>query len=74
MHKVIIQPTRRFGFYQVIFLEQQRFYFLNWWKELSLTTYDEETAFLKCSELIEKHDIQSGDVHDWSGERFIYSF
>ncbi len=73
MHKVIIEPTRKFGVYQVILLERRAFYFLSWWKEISLNKYDEDTAFSKCSDLIEKYDIQSGDVYDWSGDGFNYS-
>ena len=70
MRKIIIQPGKKFGFYQVILLERRGFYFFKWWKEVSLTEYEEETAFLKFTELIKKYDIESGDIYDWSGDGF----
>lgn len=68
MYKIIIQPAQKFNFYQVILMQQQHFYFVKWWKDISVEEYEEETAFLKLTELIDLHDIQSGDVYDWSGD------
>ena len=70
MHKIIIQPTTRTGFYHVILLEKRKLSFFKWWKEISVTEHEEEIAFEKASELIEKYNIQSGDVYDWSGDGF----
>lgn len=70
MYKIIIQPTQNFGFYQIILMQQQEyFYFIKWWKDIIVEEYEEETAFLKLTELIDQYDIQSGDVYDWSGDR-----
>jgi hypothetical protein len=71
MYKVIIQPAQKFGFYQVILMQQQqRFYFIKWWKDISCEEYEEEAAFLKLTDLIEKHNIKSADIYDWSGDGF----
>jgi len=70
MYKIIIQPASKARFYQVILLEQKSFYFFKWWKEVSLMEYEEEAAFAKVTELVEKYDIPSGEVYDWSGDGF----
>jgi len=68
MRKIIIQPANEIGFYKVILLERKGFYFFKWWKEVSSTEHEEETAFLKFNELIKKYNLASADIYDWSGD------
>jgi hypothetical protein len=70
MYKIIIQPAQKIGFYQVILMQQQHFYFIKWWKDISFEEYEGDIAFLKLTELINRYDIQSGEVYDWSGDGF----
>lgn len=69
MNKLIIQSAKKYNHYFVVLLQQQKFLFLSWWKEVSIMTYEGETAFSKSLELIEKHDIQSGDGFVYSSVR-----
>lgn len=68
--KILIKPSQTFGFYEVILFELQNFLFVKWWKEVSITVYNEDEAFAKVSELVGKYNISSADVYDWSADGF----
>ncbi len=67
MTKIIIQPGRYRGLYQIVLLKCQRFFIIKWWKKLSITEHHEEEAISKLCELIEKYRINPCNIYDWSG-------
>jgi len=66
MHKIIIQPGRYRGLYQIILLQRKKIFLFKWWKNISINEYHEEFAFLKFNELIKKFNIQMFNIYDWS--------
>lgn len=68
MTKIIIQPGRYRGLYQIILLQCKRFFLFKWWKEISITEHHEEQAIVKLFELVKKYNIRQCDIYDWSGD------
>jgi hypothetical protein len=67
MHKIIIQPGRYRGLYQIILLQRKKFLIIKWWKNIAIKEYHEEQAFSKFSELVQKLNIELNNIYDWSG-------
>ncbi|MVN20641.1 hypothetical protein [Mucilaginibacter arboris] len=66
MTKIIIQPGKYRGLYQIILLQCRRFLIVKWWKAISITEHFEEEAVLKLCELIKKYNIKPCSIYDWS--------
>lgn len=70
MTKIIIQPGKYRGLYQIILLQCRRFFIVQWWKAVSITEHHEEEAVLKLCELIKKHQIEACAIYDWSIDEY----
>ncbi len=70
MTKIIIQPGKYRGLYQVILLQCRRFFLIQWWKAVSITEHHEEEAVSKLCELIKKHQIELCGIYDWSIDEY----
>lgn len=69
MHKIIIQPGKYRGLYQIILLQRKKFFVFKWWKNICIKEYHEEYAFMKFDELIKKLNIHITNIYDWSGAK-----
>ena len=70
MTKIIIQPGKYRGLYQIILLQCRRFFIVQWWKAVSITEHHEEEAVLKMCELIKKYQIEPCAIYDWSIDEY----
>ena len=70
MTKIIIQPGKYRGLYQIILLQCRRFLLIKWWKPVIVTEHHENEAVLKLCELIKKYQIKPCAIYDWSGDEF----
>lgn len=68
MTKIIIQPGKYRGLYQIILLQCRRFFLIRWWKPVSVSEHHEEEAVSKLCELIEKYQIKPCSIYDWSND------
>ncbi len=74
MTKIIIQPGKYRGLYQIILLQCRRFFLVKWWKPVSISEHHEEEAVLKLAELVKEHQIPVCNIYDWSVNGFSHNF
>jgi hypothetical protein len=68
MTKIIIQPGKYRGLYQIVLLQCKRFLLIKRWKPIIISEYHEEEAVSKLCELIKKYQIKPCAVYNWSGD------
>lgn len=68
MTKIIIQPGKYRGLYQIVLLRCRRFFLIQWWRPVVISEHHEEEAILKLCELIKKYQIKPCAIYDWSGD------
>lgn len=68
MTKLIIQPGKYRGLYQIILLQYKRVFLIKWWKAISITEHREQEAVAKLCEYIRKYKIDPCSIYDWSEE------